>query len=268
KAVRALQSADLVLYDRLVSPAILRLASPSARLLYVGKAAGYHTRTQAEILHLLLAFAEAGAVVVRLKGGDPLVFGRGGEEMEHLQAHGIRVQIVPGITAASGIAADLGVPLTHRGVANSVRFLTGHKRKGGGDPLYAASTAADPDATLVVYMGLATLPSLAARLLANGLPADTPAVAVERGTTAAQRTVFATLEDLPAAVSAAQLVSPTLLVIGQVVALSPSWPFASTTSSNLGVAPYLQEPRDRRFRGPDPLVPSQQIELREGEMQS
>ncbi|CAI5532251.1 unnamed protein product [Closterium sp. Naga37s-1] len=206
KAVRALQSADLVLYDRLVSPAILRLAAPGARLLYVGKAAGYHTRTQAEILHLLLAFAEAGAVVVRLKGGDPLVFGRGGEEMEHLQAHGIRVQIVPGITAASGIAADLGVPLTHRGVANSVRFLTGHKRKGGGDPLYAASTAADPDATLVVYMGLATLPSLAARLLANGLPADTPAVAVERGTTAAQRTVFATLEDLPAAVSAAQLV--------------------------------------------------------------
>ncbi|CAI5985298.1 unnamed protein product [Closterium sp. NIES-64] len=235
KAVRALQSADLVLYDRLVSPAILRLAAPSARLLYVGKAAGYHTRTQAEILHLLLAFAEAGAVVVRLKGGDPLVFGRGGEEMEHLQAHGIRVQIVPGITAASGIAAELGVPLTHRGVANSVRFLTGHKRKGGGDPLYAASTAADPDTTLVVYMGLATLPSLAARLLANGLPADTPAVAVERGTTAAQRTVFATLEDLPAAVSAAQLVSPTLIVIGQVVALSPSWPFASTTSSGLGV---------------------------------
>ncbi|CAI5464901.1 unnamed protein product [Closterium sp. Yama58-4] len=236
KAVRALQSADLVLYDRLVSPAILRLAAPSARLLYVGKAAGYHTRTQAEILHLLLAFAEAGAVVVRLKGGDPLVFGRGGEEMEHLQAHGIRVQIVPGITAASGIAADLGVPLTHRGVANSVRFLTGHKRKGGGDPLYAASTAADPDATLVVYMGLATLPALAARLLANGLPADTPAVAVERGTTAAQRTVFATLDDLPAAVSAAQLVSPTLIIIGQVVALSPSWPFASTSTSSLGQA--------------------------------
>ncbi|CAI5525104.1 unnamed protein product [Closterium sp. Naga37s-1] len=230
KAVRALQSADLVLYDRLVSPAILRLAAPSARLLYVGKAAGYHTRTQAEILHLLLAFAEAGAVVVRLKGGDPLVFGRGGEEMEHLQAHGIRVHIVPGITAASGIAAELGVPLTHRGVANSVRFLTGHKRKGGGDPLYAASTAADPDATLVVYMGLATLPSLAARLLANGLPADTPAVAVERGTTAAQRTVFATLEDLPAAVSAAQLVSPTLIVIGQVVWVGFDWLHMSRSS--------------------------------------
>ncbi|GJP57235.1 hypothetical protein CLOM_g16263 [Closterium sp. NIES-68] len=264
KAVRALQSADLVLYDRLVSPAILRLAAPSARLLYVGKAAGYHTRTQAEILHLLLAFAEAGAAVVRLKGGDPLVFGRGGEEMEYLQAQGIRVQIVPGITAASGIAAELGVPLTHRGVANSVRFLTGHKRKGGDDPLYAATTAADPDATLVVYMGLATLPALAARLLANGLPTSTPAVAVERGTTAAQRTVFATLEDLPAAVSTAQLVSPTLIVIGQVVALSPSWPFASTTSANIRVAPSLEEPRDRRLRGPDPLVPSQQIRHGEG----
>eukprot|EP00250_Pteridium_aquilinum_P021548 c25162_g1_i1 orf=368-1528(+) len=226
KALKLMQTADLVLYDRLVSTEILDLVHAGARLLYVGKTAGYHSRTQDEIHQLLLSFAEAGATVLRLKGGDPLVFGRGGEEMDFLQQRGVQVRVVPGITAASGIAAELGIPLTHRGAANSVRFLTGHSRKGGIDPLFIEEQVADPDSTLVVYMGLSTLPSLATKLMSSGLPADTPAVAVERGTTAYQRTVFAELQDLPSKVAAAQLVSPTLIFIGRVVALSPSWPAA------------------------------------------
>ncbi|KAL6842603.1 hypothetical protein ACP4OV_027447 [Aristida adscensionis] len=223
KAVRAIEAADLVLYDRLVSNDVLDLVGEGARLLYVGKTAGYHSRTQEEIHELLLSFAEAGANVVRLKGGDPLVFGRGGEEMDFLQQQGIRVEVIPGITSASGIAADLGIPLTHRGVATSVRFLTGHSRNGGTDPLHVAGNAADPDTTLVVYMGLSTLPSLAPKLMKHGLPPDTPAVAVERGTTPQQRTVFALLKDLVDEVKSADLVSPTLIIIGKVVALSPFW---------------------------------------------
>ncbi|KAH9615170.1 hypothetical protein KSS87_020717 [Heliosperma pusillum] len=223
KALKLIQSADLLLYDRLVSHDILDLVGDNARLLYVGKTAGYHSRTQEEIHELLLSFAEAGANVVRLKGGDPLIFGRGGEEMDFLQQKGIQVKVVPGITAASGIAAELGIPLTHRGIANSVRYLTGHSRKGGSDPLYVAENAADPDSTLVVYMGLSTLPSLAQKLMQHGLPTNTPAVAVERGTTPQQRMVFAELKDLAEKIANAELISPTLLIIGKVVALSPLW---------------------------------------------
>lgn len=267
KALRLLQRADLILYDRLVSTDILDMTHPAARLLYVGKTAGYHSRTQEEIHELLLNFAEAGATVVRLKGGDPLVFGRGGEEMDFLQEQGVHVRIVPGITAASGISAELGIPLTHRGLASSVRFLTGHSRKGGEDPLCAARpAAADPDSTLVIYMGLATLPGVAAKLLAGGLPASTPAVAVERGTTPDQRTVFATLADLPDRVAAARLVSPTLIVVGRVVALSHLWPGArlaraaaapTPDAAAAAAADVRREARDRRLRGPDPLLPSQ-----------
>ncbi|KAK9725614.1 hypothetical protein RND81_05G157400 [Saponaria officinalis] len=233
KAFRVIQSADLVLYDRLVSHDILDLVGPNARLLYVGKTAGYHSRTQEEIHELLLSFAEAGANVVRLKGGDPLIFGRGGEEMDFLQQKGIQVKVVPGITAASGIAAELGIPLTHRGISISVRYLTGHSRKGGTDPLYVAESAADPDSTLVVYMGLSTLPSLAQKLMHHGLPTNTPAVAVERGTTPQQRMVFAELKDLAEKIGHAGLVSPTLIIIGKVVALSPLWTLSCNEVSEL-----------------------------------
>ncbi|KAM1018044.1 hypothetical protein ACFX13_040330 [Malus domestica] len=233
KAYRVIQTADLLLYDRLVSNDVLDLVGSGARLLYVGKTAGYHSRTQEEIHELLLSFAEAGANVVRLKGGDPLVFGRGGEEMDFLRQQGIEVNVIPGITAASGIAANLGIPLTHRGVANSVRFLTGHSRKGGTDPLFVAENAADPDSTLVVYMGLSTLPSLAQKLVHHGLSPNTPAVAVERGTTPQQRMVFAELKDVADEIVSAELVSPTLIIIGKVVALSPLWPYASKEVSCL-----------------------------------
>ncbi|CAK9193589.1 unnamed protein product [Sphagnum jensenii] len=258
KAWKLMQTADLVLYDRLVSTDILEMVHADAPLLYVGKTSGYHSRTQEEIHELLLSFAVSGATVLRLKGGDPLVFGRGGEEMDFLQEKGIQVQVVPGITAASGIAAELGIPLTHRGAANSVRFLTGHSRKGGDDPLYVAEQAADPDSTLVIYMGLATLAGLASKLIANGLPPDTPAVAIERGTTPQQRLVFAPLSELPDKVAVAQLVSPTLIMIGRVVALSYLWPFKSTTVEDVSKE-YVAgaEPRSRRLRGSDPLLPSQ-----------
>ncbi|GAV78261.1 TP_methylase domain-containing protein [Cephalotus follicularis] len=235
RAVKVIQSAHLLLYDRLVSNDVLDLVGPHARLLYVGKTAGYHSRTQEEIHELLLSFAEAGATVVRLKGGDPLVFGRGGEEMDFLQQQGIQVKVIPGITAASGIAAELGIPLTHRGVANSVRFLTGHSRKGGTDPLFIAENAADADSTLVIYMGLSTLPSLAEKLMHHGLPPKTPATAVERGTTPQQRIVFAELEDLSNKIALAGLVSPTLIIIGKVVALSPFWPHSSIDESCLAM---------------------------------
>jgi len=222
-------------------------------MVYVGKAAGFHTRTQAEIHALLQArlfrlpfpkshphaprrpqeFAAAGACVLRLKGGDPLVFGRGGEEAAHLRAAGIPVSVTPGVTAAAGIAAELGIPLTHRGVATSVRFLTGHLRSGAeSDGLESVeeatrgATGADGATTLVLYMGLAALPALAAALQAQGLAGATPAVAVERGTTPQQRRVFAPLQGLVAGVRAAGLVSPTLVVVGDVVALSPLWPWA------------------------------------------
>ncbi|KAJ4705619.1 uroporphyrinogen-III C-methyltransferase [Melia azedarach] len=224
KAMRVIQKADLLLYDRLVSNDVLDLVGPNARLLYVGKTAGYHSRTQEEIHELLLSFAEAGANVARLKGGDPLVFGRGGEEMDFLQQQGIQVKVIPGITAASGIAAELGIPLTHRGVANSVRFLTGHSRKGGTDPAFVAENEADSDSTLVVYMGLSTLPTLAVKLMHHGLPLNTPAAAIERGTTPQQRYVFAELKDLADKIASAKLVSPTLIIIGKVVSLSPFWP--------------------------------------------
>ena len=175
-------------------------------------------------------FASAGATVVRLKGGDPLVFGRGGEESEYLRRCGIDVAVSPGITAAAGIAAELGIPLTHRGVANSVRFLTGHSREGGEEPAEAVAAlgpTADAATTLVLYMGLATLPALSAALRAAGLDPRTPAVAVERGTTRQQRRVFARLGGVAAATRAAGLASPTLVIVGHVVALSPLWPLGN-----------------------------------------
>jgi len=237
KAYHLMQTADVVLYDRLVSPQILDLVSTDSTMLYVGKQSGYHTRTQDEIEAMMLAFAANGATIVRLKGGDPLVFGRGGEEMEALAARGHEVRIVPGITAAAGVGSELGIPLTHRGVATSVRLLTGHLREGAAkeaasgdgnavaDAVDFAVTSADLDTTLVVYMGLATLPALATKLLASGFPADTPAVAVERGTTHHERRVFSTIENLPASVATCGLKSPTLLIVGATVKLSPWWPW-------------------------------------------
>jgi uroporphyrin-III C-methyltransferase len=237
KAFHLMQTADVVLYDRLVSPAILDLVHPQAHMLYVGKQAGFHTRTQDEIEKMLVGFAGRGLTVVRLKGGDPLVFGRGGEEMETLMQKGYGVKIVPGVTAAAGVGSKLGIPLTHRGSATSVRLLTGHLREGAAaeaasgkgntvvDPVDFAVTSADKDTTLVVYMGLQTLPTLSRKLIENGFPRDMPAVAVERGTTPFERRVFSDVAHLPDAVLHEGLKSPTLIIVGNTVKLSPLWPW-------------------------------------------
>jgi len=222
KAVRLMASADLVLYDRLISPEILSLVNPSAAMLYVGKEAGLHTRPQEEIHELMLEFASSGRTVLRLKGGDPTVFGRGGEEFEYLERRGVPVHIVPGITAAAGIAAGLRVPLTHRDYADSVRFVTGHARSectATVQERYDWAHLADPKTTLVIYMGLSTLPELTAGLVEAGLSPDTPAVAVQDGTTHTQRVVAAPISSLAAEVEQAGLRSPTLVLIGSVISL-------------------------------------------------
>lgn len=227
KSVRLMQEADVVLYDRLVSRDILDMVNPEALMVYVGKQKSYHTRSQEEIQELMNIFASElgpGASVVRLKGGDPFIFGRGGEEIEHLRNQGVESYSIPGITAAAGIAANLGIPLTHRGLATSVRFMTGHAREGGQSDIDTAmATAFDTCTTLVIYMGLGTLESTVNTLIEGGLPKDMPAVAVEKGTTPSQRVVWSPLEDLFQMVSEAALISPTLIIIGNVVSLAPEW---------------------------------------------
>jgi uroporphyrin-III C-methyltransferase/precorrin-2 dehydrogenase/sirohydrochlorin ferrochelatase/uroporphyrin-III C-methyltransferase len=216
KAVRVLQAADVVVYDRLIGDGILDLAPARARRIFVGKALGRQAMRQEEINELLAELALPGQKVVRLKGGDPFVFGRGGEEALHLVRRGIPVEVVPGVTAALGCAAATMIPLTHRGVATSVRFVTGHCRAGWWLDLNWPSLA-DPQTTLVFYMGLAHLDEIASRLVEAGLPAGTPAAAIANGTTPQQRVVRAPLHQLRAIVQAHGLASPVLIVIGPVV---------------------------------------------------
>jgi uroporphyrin-III C-methyltransferase/precorrin-2 dehydrogenase/sirohydrochlorin ferrochelatase/uroporphyrin-III C-methyltransferase len=219
KALRLLQGAEVVVYDRLVSPAILELVPAGATRIYVGKANGRHTLPQDEINALLVRLARTGHSVVRLKGGDPFIFGRGSEEAEYLARRGIAFEIVPGVTAASGCTAGFGIPLTHRGLASGVRFVTGHSRDNGELELNWASLA-DPDTTLVIYMGLASLPKISRRLVEAGLPPDTPAAAIASGTTPGQTLCRGTLVDLPQRTAGTTLKAPVLIVIGRVVTLA------------------------------------------------
>jgi uroporphyrin-III C-methyltransferase/precorrin-2 dehydrogenase/sirohydrochlorin ferrochelatase/uroporphyrin-III C-methyltransferase len=216
KAANVLAAADVVVHDRLIGEGILDLAPADSRRIYVGKTAGRPGMRQESINELLVELAEPGRRLVRLKGGDPFVFGRGGEEALHLLRHGIPFEVVPGITAALGCAAAAAIPLTHRGLATSVRLVTGHCREGWWLDLNWKSLA-DPQTTLVFYMGLAHLAEIAGRLIQAGLPRGTPAAAIAQGTTPAQRLVRATLATLEPAVRTAALVSPVLFVIGPVV---------------------------------------------------
>ena len=216
KALRMLRQADVVVYDRLISPGVLDLIPKGTARIYAGKASGDHARTQDETNDLLVKLARAGHRVVRLKGGDPLVFGRGSEEALYLARHGVSCEIVPGVTAAAGCAASAGIPLTHRGLASGVRFVTGHGC--AGRPLDLDwPRLADPETTLVVYMGLAHVSEIACRLIEAGRPADTPAAAVANGTLSDERTVVATLATLADRVQRASLPAPVLFVIGRVV---------------------------------------------------
>lgn len=217
KAVRVLAEADVVLVDDLVDRRALAHVRPGARILAVGKRGGCRTTPQAFIERLMVRLAQRGAVVARLKGGDPFVFGRGGEEIAALRAAGIEAQVVSGVTAGIAAPAALGIPVTHRGLARGVTFVTGHARDGS-SPDWRALAASGT--TLVIYMGMARLAALVSGMLAGGFPPGTPACAIENGTLPEQREVFAPLAALPRAVAAAGLGSPAVLVIGEVVRLA------------------------------------------------
>jgi uroporphyrin-III C-methyltransferase/precorrin-2 dehydrogenase/sirohydrochlorin ferrochelatase len=218
KALGLMERADVAVYDRLVTPEILDRLRRDAERIYVGKAKGAHALSQDQINALLLAQARAGKRVLRLKGGDPFVFGRGGEELDYLRRHGVRVEVVPGVTAATACAAALGVPLSHRDHASAVTLVTGHGRDG--EPELDWAALASGRQTLAVYMGVETAGRTAARLIAQGLAPGTPAAVIENGTLASQKAAVGALRDLEALVRDNGITGPALILIGEVVRLA------------------------------------------------
>ncbi len=215
RALRRIERADILIYDKLIGPDILDYARRDAERIDVGKTRGRHAKTQSEINALMAAQARLGKRVVRLKGGDPFVFGRGGEELDYLIDHGIAVEVVPGITAAIGCAAHAGIPLTHRDHAGAVTFISGHSKDGAPDADWAG--LARGGQTVVVYMGVATAGIVAERLVAHGMDPATPAAIVENGTRADQRLVVGRLADLARLIARHRIDGPALIIIGEVV---------------------------------------------------
>lgn len=217
RALRLIQQAEVVLYDNLVSPEIMVLVQPQVERVYVGKKRSDHAMPQENINQLLVEQAKTGKRVVRLKGGDPFVFGRGGEEIETLAAEGVSFQVVPGITAALGVSSYAGIPLTHRDYAQACVFVTGHLKDGTADLDWPA--LARPRQTVVFYMGFMALPEICRQLTGHGLPPETPVAVVQQATTAEQRTIIGTLATMPSLAAAADLRPPSLIIVGEVVGL-------------------------------------------------
>ena len=217
KAARLIAQADTIVYDHLVGNGIMDLARSDARVIYAGKESSKHTMPQGDINQLLVELAREGLSVVRLKGGDPFIFGRGGEELETLAASGIPFEVVPGVTAAAGCAAYSGFPLTHRDHAQAVTFVTGHLKDGTVNLDWPA--LARPAQTVVFYMGVGGCAEICRQMIAHGLPPEHPAAAVENGTRAAQRVVVGDLATLAQRVAAEHIASPALIIVGSVVQL-------------------------------------------------
>lgn len=220
KAARALRQASLVLYDHLVGQEVLALVPPGAERLYVGKESSRHTLSQEAIIELMLRLAREGRSLVRLKGGDGYIFGRGGEEAQALAEAGIPFEVIPGLSAAQGAAASAGIPLTHRDHAGTLIFATGHGREDREVEL-DWEVLARPRQTVVIYMGVATLPTICAKLIAHGLDATTPAALVERATTPEERCITGSVATLATLAQVHRVRPPALIVIGTVVSLQP-----------------------------------------------
>jgi uroporphyrin-III C-methyltransferase len=236
RGLRLLRKADVVIYDRLLARELLDEIRPGAERIFVGKESGRHTLSQAEINELLVARVRLGKQVVRLKGGDPFVFGRGGEEAQALAEAGLPFEIVPGISSVVAVPAYAGIPVTHRGLSSAFAVVTGHEMED------KAAPGADWDAlarmpTLVILMGLARVENIAAQLIAAGRAGSTPAAAISAGTTDQQQVVTATLAELPAALAAARLPAPALIVVGEVAALSGQLAWFAATGDAAGFVP-------------------------------
>jgi len=240
KAARLIAAADVIVHDGLVSPEILSLAPASARLIDVAKRKSRHTLPQDDINRLLVAFALQGLTVVRLKGGDPFIFGRGGEELEECRAAGVTCEVVPGVTAALAASASAGAPLTHRGMAQAVTFVTGHAAHG--DPDLDWTALANPNQTIVIYMGLTTAGLIGARLMAAGRDGATPALIVVNASRADEQCHPTTLAQLAA--TAEGLSGPALLIVGEAMALA-----SSQTGPASFATPTLSAPQDDEGEG-------------------
>ncbi len=239
KAARLIAEAEIILHDRLIGPGVLALASPAARLIDVGKRCGSHSMKQAEINSVLVALALEGHHVVRLKGGDPFVFGRGGEELDSCRAAGIVCEVVPGITAACAASARLAMPLTHRGKGRSLHFVSGH----GADAAHLDfdwRVLARPDSTLVVYMGSRRLDAITRGMIDAGVPSDLPAIAIENATRADERVLAGTVATIAERLTEAAFAGPTLLIFGEVAA---DWqdPAGATLIRQLAASPQFED---------------------------